>query len=61
MGTLWQHIAAVVPGSAAVHVQVLFVRLLFLSVLVMAMYTLFEADRNPDVADVVAGESQSQR
>jgi hypothetical protein len=55
-----QHIEADVYGAAAVPVQVLFVRLLFLSVLVMAIYTLLEADKRPDVADVVAGEPQTQ-
>jgi hypothetical protein len=37
-------------------VQVVVLRLLFLSVLVMAIYTLFEADHSPEVADIVAGE-----
>jgi len=38
-----------------IQALVLLARLLFLSVLLMALYTLFEADRRPDVADAVAG------
>jgi len=54
------------PSTLATHtscscfvggLQVLLARLLFLSVLVMALYTLFEADRRPEVADAVAGEA----
>lgn len=42
-----------IPPCCAV--QVIVIRLLFLSVLVMAIYTLVEAGKCPEVADVVAG------
>jgi len=37
--------------------QIIILRILFASILILALVTLFEADRNPSVADMaVAGE-----
>lgn len=59
----WQSSCACLVHCCRVcgSLQILLLRLMFLSVLVMALYTLFETDKHPEYTDIVAGMLRCRR